>query len=139
VRIDAFPECLRAARIVARHVRTDHRAAVRELSRWRERATRIPDVHLRAHALEALTTNHDHPLGSALFSILADNRSESLVRLLVAYQVLWNYLDATGEASNDESQDNGRALHRALAEAIRAGIEPAPSLPLNSDVLITKS
>jgi tetraprenyl-beta-curcumene synthase len=118
VRIAAFTECLRAARIVARHVCTDHRVAVRELSRWKERATRIPDTNLRAHALEALTETDEQALGSALFSILSHERSESLVRLLVAYQVLWNYVDATSEASKDESQSNGRALHRALAEAV---------------------
>ncbi len=120
--MDALLDCLRAARIVASHVLTDHRVAVQELSSWRERATRIPDAHLRAHALEGLTLSQDHALGSALFSILANGPSESLVRLLVAYQVLWNYVDGTSEYSDDEN--NGRRLHRALAEAV----DPAASL-----------
>jgi cytochrome P450 len=60
----------------------------------------------------------DNVEGSSLFSILPKGRDERLLRLLVAYQVMWDFLDSVSEREAHDSQANGRQLHRALVEAL---------------------
>ncbi len=60
----------------------------------------------------------DNVEGSSLFSILPKRRNERLLRLLVAYQVMWDFLDSASEREAHDSQANGRQLHRALVEAL---------------------
>jgi cytochrome P450 len=63
--------------------------------------------------------------GAAMFWTLPRARSPELLRLLVAYQVLADYLDCTSEHAADAGVRNGLQLHRALVEAVD------PSLPLS--------
>jgi len=63
--------------------------------------------------------------GAAMFWTLPHVRSPELLRLLVAYQVLADYLDCTSERAAPAGTRNGLQLHRALIEAID------PSLPLS--------
>jgi cytochrome P450 len=63
--------------------------------------------------------------GAAMFWTLPRARSPELLRLLVAYQVLADYLDCTSERAANAGVRNGLQLHRALVEAID------PSLPLS--------
>ncbi len=60
-----------------------------------------------------------------MFWTLPRARSPELLRLLVAYQVLADYLDCTSERAANNGIRNGLQLHRALIEAID------PSLPLS--------
>jgi cytochrome P450 len=63
--------------------------------------------------------------GAAMFWTLPRARSPELLRLLVAYQVLADYLDCTSERAANNGIRNGLQLHRALIEAID------PTLPLS--------
>ena len=54
-----------------------------------------------------------------MFSVLPDHRDRRLLRLLVAYQTLWDFLDNVSERSPEEA--NGRQLHTALVEALDPG------------------
>ena len=63
--------------------------------------------------------------GAAMFWTLPRSRSPELLRVLVAYQVLADYLDCTSERSANHGIRNGLQLHLALVEAID------PSLPLS--------
>ncbi len=56
--------------------------------------------------------------GAALFSILPKHRDERLLKLLVAYQVMWDFLDSVSERGACAGQANGRQMHRALVEAL---------------------
>lgn len=85
----------------------------------------IPDQALRADALEALACKRPMVYGAALFWTLPRARSPELLRLLVAYQILADYLDCTSERAADNGIRNGLQLHRALIEAVD------PSLPLS--------
>jgi cytochrome P450 len=60
-----------------------------------------------------------------MFWTLPRARCPELLRLLVAYQVLADYLDCTSERAASNGIRNGLQLHRALIEAID------PSLPLS--------
>lgn len=99
--------------------------ARRELSRWERRARLIPDPTLRAHALHKLETEHLTAEGAAAFAILAAAGSRrSVVRLCVAFEVMYDYLDALAEQPVANQLANNRQLYRALGAAF------APATPL---------
>ncbi len=92
----------------------------RELRRWRARAERIPDRPLREDALDSLTYKRDHAEGAALFWVLPKHRDLRLLRLLVAYQTIWDFLDNVSE--RDTGERNAQQLHLALVEALNPDI-----------------
>lgn len=96
-------------------------AASRELARWRHLAGRIPEGPLRTDAIDALSRKRGQSDGAALFSILPRSRCRSYLRLLVAYQVIWDYLDSVNERGAHAGTTNGRQLHLALVDALEPG------------------
>jgi cytochrome P450 len=91
-------------------------AVSRELNAWRRRAEAIPQKPLREDALNSIRQKRDNAEGAALFWILPGHRDRHLLRLLVAYQTIWDFLDNVSERDTDEA--NGRQLHLALVEAL---------------------
>jgi tetraprenyl-beta-curcumene synthase len=94
------------------------RGVSREVSRWREQAAAIPNPELRADALAALGRKRGSIDGAALFWILPDRRYTHLLKVLVAYEVLADYLDCVSERGAARGIQNGRQLHLALVEAV---------------------
>jgi tetraprenyl-beta-curcumene synthase len=94
------------------------RAASREIQRWRNRALEIPSQPIREDALIALTDKRTHAHGAALFWTLPRRRNLDLLRLLVAYELIWDFLDNVNERAAATGTTNGRQLHLAIAEAI---------------------
>lgn len=92
-------------------------AAAKEIRHWRALAERIPEAPIRADALSAITRKRGQSDGAALFSILPHKRNRWLLRLLVAYQLIWDYLDSLHERHPTEL--NGRQLHLALVDALQ--------------------
>jgi cytochrome P450 len=92
--------------------------ASRELEQWRARAAKIPDVPLREDALLAISRKRENAQGAALFCILPKRRHPQLLRLLVAYQTLWDFLDNVSERGAGAGKENGYRLHRALVDAL---------------------
>jgi tetraprenyl-beta-curcumene synthase len=90
----------------------------REVHTWRVRAAAIPEPAIRLDALSALATKRGHTDGAALFSILAQTRDRNLLRVLVAYEIIWDFLDTVNEHGAAEGQANGRQLHLALVDAL---------------------
>lgn len=90
----------------------------REVELWRRRARAIPDAAMRADALDALNNKRLNIEGAALFAVLAPQRDIHLLRLLVAFQVLLDFLDSVSERPAPNPLANGRQLHRALTEAL---------------------
>ena len=78
----------------------------------------MPDAPIRHDALSALARKRGHTDGAALFSIIPGTRSRSLLRLLVAYEIAWDFLDSVNERGASAGQANGRQLHLALIEAL---------------------
>jgi tetraprenyl-beta-curcumene synthase len=89
-----------------------------EISHWRARALTIPDGPLRIDAIHSLTRKRANADGSALFSILTPRRDPGLLRLLVAYESIWDFLDNVSERGACAGETNGRRLHRALLDAV---------------------
>src|SRR6267142_2766259 len=94
------------------------RAVSRELDCWRTRAFRIPDAPIREDALRSIAHKRENAVGAALFWILPRRRDLNLLRLLVAYQVVWDFLDSVNEHAARAGTANGRQLHKALIEAV---------------------
>ncbi len=92
--------------------------AGREMGAWRARARAMPDRPLRESALDSLTRKRANADGAALFTILTRRRNHGLLRLLVAYETVWDYLDNVSEDGAAVGEGNGRQLHRALLEAV---------------------
>lgn len=93
-------------------------AVAREVNAWRARALQIPEPAIRADALSALERKRGHTDGAALFWIIPRARSLPLLRLLVAYQVILDFLDSANERGAQVGQANGRQLHLALIDAL---------------------
>jgi tetraprenyl-beta-curcumene synthase len=88
------------------------------VAHWRLRAEQIPDEVLRDDALAALERKRANIDGAALFWTLPRGRSPALLRLLVAYEILADFLDCTSERGAHLGATNGFRLHRALIEAV---------------------
>jgi tetraprenyl-beta-curcumene synthase len=93
--------------------------ARREIRRCGHRARGIPDPTLRSIALATLAREHLNPEAAAFFAVLAPRRHRgSLVRLIVDFQVAYDYLDAINEQPGTAALRNGLQLHRALSDAV---------------------
>jgi len=119
---DPAPLCTRQLRALiaaaSRELLWGLPAVAREEHRWRSLAREIPDEALREDALRALRDKRYQADGAALFSILPRARHPSLLRLLVAYQIIWDFLDSASERAAAAGQANGRQLHLALIDAL---------------------
>jgi tetraprenyl-beta-curcumene synthase len=97
---------------VARHVR-------RELACWHGHARAIPDPHLRRLALAKLADEHLNAQAAAVFATLAPVRQRRrAARAIVAFQVMYDYLDAVSEEPSGDPIVNGLRLHEALVAAV---------------------
>jgi tetraprenyl-beta-curcumene synthase len=88
---------------------------------WQAHASRIPDQEIRDDALSSLGRKRGHTDGAALFCILAGARNSSLLRLLVAYEIMWDFLDSVNEHGAEQGPENGKQLHLALVDALSPG------------------
>ncbi len=88
------------------------------MRRWTRRAQEVPSATIRADALHTIATKRGHIDGAALFTTLPNRRNRPLLRLLVAYELIWDFLDTVNERGAAAGQKNGRQLHQALIDAL---------------------
>jgi tetraprenyl-beta-curcumene synthase len=102
-----------------------------ELARWRELASAIPDPRLRALALSTLDEEGGLAEGAAIFATLVPGRAarRRLVRLLVAWQIAYDYLDTLGERPAAAAPAGDADPYAALATAL----DPAVEWPTSDD------
>jgi tetraprenyl-beta-curcumene synthase len=93
--------------------------ARRELRRWDRLAHAIPDPALRVHACATLRDEDGNAEGAALLALAAPPplRAE-VTRLLVAFQVMYDYLDTLSEQATADPLEASRRLHRALFDVL---------------------
>jgi len=85
------------AAVIVRYLTAIQPHASRELARWRQHALAIPDPRLRPHVLHPFDADKS-AVGAALFAVLAPWRQQpALVRILIAYVLLWSYVDVRTE------------------------------------------
>ncbi|MGB2709998.1 MAG: DUF2600 family protein [Conexibacter sp.] len=95
-----------------------------DLDGWRARAAAIPDAQLRSDALATLREERLNAAGAALFAGLGV-RNPALLRALVAFQIVWDYVDTLSERPATDPIANGAQLHLALVDALTPGTPPA--------------
>ncbi|MDZ5783437.1 tetraprenyl-beta-curcumene synthase family protein [Marinococcus luteus] len=99
-------------------------AARQYLSEWKHKAEQIPDDLYRQAALEAIDEKTFHYEGGSLYALIAPEyiRSE-LLRFIVAYQNISDYLDSIC----DMSQEEGVTFYRDIHEALKHALDPGAS------------
>lgn len=108
--------------------------ADKELSRWRAAATAIPDPELRYQALASLTQKRFHAVGGSAYSLFLPPGDEiKLIRPIVAFQTISDYLDNLCDRSIPASQLDARRsgvdfrqLHCAMLDAVHPGARRRP-------------
>lgn len=105
--------------VAAREMTWGLREVAVELDKWRKQAESIPDDAIREDALRSLARKRGHADGAALFSTVPSNRNYHLIRLLVSYETILDFLDDVSERHATEA--NGRELHLALVDAFEPG------------------
>jgi tetraprenyl-beta-curcumene synthase len=119
--------CISAAQATAlvasagRELRWGLWAVLREVSAWRALAATIPDPALRSDALQAIDRKRSNIDGAGMFSTLPLLRRWLLLRLLVMYEIMCDFLDSVSERGATAGLDNGRQLHLAFTEALEPG------------------
>jgi tetraprenyl-beta-curcumene synthase len=106
---------------VVRELRWGLRAVSREVEVWRGRAAVIPDDVIREDALSSLEGKRGNTDGAALFWTVPDSRRPHLLRLLVTYEIMCDFLDSVSERGAAVGLANGRQLHLAFTEALDPG------------------
>jgi tetraprenyl-beta-curcumene synthase len=115
-----------AAAMLWRYWATVFPRARAELRRWRRRAQAIPEPTLRAHARETLRAERANALGAALLALAAPRaRRLEVVRLLVALQVLYDYLDTLSEQPAADPLAASSRLHGALLAVLAGAVGSA--------------
>ncbi len=106
------------AAAAARELLWGLRAVAREVSYWKRRAATIPDAPLREDGLDAITHKRDNIDGAAFLWILTRRRDVRLLRLLVRFETLADFLDSADERAAAAGVPSGHCLQQALADAI---------------------
>jgi tetraprenyl-beta-curcumene synthase len=114
----SFRQTLALGTAVMREVVWGLWGVLQEVERWRAHAAEIPDATIREDALAALEHKRPNTDGAALLWIIPAPRCPRLLRLLVAYEIMGDFLDSTVERGAHVGIINGRQLHLALVDAI---------------------
>lgn len=92
----------------------------REARRWRRCAEAIPYPELRRIALDTHRAERGNLEGAAAFAAFAPLRLRAtVVRAVVAFQAIYDYVDSLAEQPADDPSANSRALHEALNIALQ--------------------
>lgn len=100
-------------------------AAADELARWRRHIDAIPNPELRRQASASITHKRFHAEGGSVYAALAPQHAATLVPLIVALQTISDYLDNLCDRSVSLDEDDFRALHQAMLDAVD-GTPPQP-------------
>ncbi len=98
----------------------------RELCGWHKRARQIPDPVLHRLALLTQSVERGNYEGAAAYAALVPRAYRAqVVRAVVAFQTIYDYVDAVSEQPSEDPIANGRQLHLALLRALDPDSEHA--------------
>jgi tetraprenyl-beta-curcumene synthase len=105
-----------------------------EIRRWAAAAASIPDPTLRSHATHAILVDSRNAEAVAALAATAPRRQRRrAVELLVAYQLLVDYVDTLGERLCADELRRGLDLGMALVSAVGPPAAPVDLNPLGDD------
>lgn len=97
-----------------------------ELKRWEQRARAIEDPGLQALALEKLREERfNSEVAATLATLSPREHRQVVVEAIVAYEVMYDYLDGLTEQPTADPLRTGHELYRAFTDAITLRTEPA--------------
>lgn len=89
------------------------------LDEWRTKAAAIPNEELRRHALNSINENTFHSEGGGVYALLTRKEvRDDLLRFIVAYQIICDYLDSLCDETESFDRNDFRSLHEALRLAL---------------------
>lgn len=90
------------------------------LKKWEKEALKCRDGNLRKQALASLKNKAFHCQGGAVFALLVPDHKvrKKIIRLIVAYQTICDYLDNLCDRAGNTDDDAFRMLHTALFDAL---------------------
>ncbi len=91
------------------------------LNIWKQRAILIPDVELRKQALDSLKDKAFHCEGGAVYALLDESHYEEILKFIVAYQTISDYLDNLCDRSTSLDPEDFSALHESMIHALTPG------------------
>lgn len=116
-------QALAFARAGRQYLMQVHPAFRREFDEWQTRAIAIPDPLLRDAALATQVLKAGHSEGAAAFAVLVPQaQRDQHVKMLVAFELLADYLDTISEFPAEDDLANNLLLHRSMSAAL--GLEP---------------
>ncbi len=89
-----------------------------ELREWKRKAGNIPDPELKKQALSSLESKTFHCEGGAIYSLLAGDRQRDVIKFIVAYQTISDYLDNLCDRSVSLDPADFEQLHLAMGHAL---------------------
>lgn len=95
-----------------------------EFSHWEEEAGLIPDEELRRQALASLGDKRFHADGGSVYAAANSAYSRRLVRLIIAFQTISDYLDNLCDRCDTYDVEDFTQLHHAMRDAVRPHAEP---------------
>ncbi|WP_096202606.1 tetraprenyl-beta-curcumene synthase family protein [Bacillus sp. FJAT-45350] len=95
------------------------------LDSWKEKASQIPNEELRTQALDSIEKKTFHCEGGGIYGLLGEENIDQVIRFIVAYQTISDYLDNLCDRSTSLDPVDFRALHESLLHALTPGAEPA--------------
>lgn len=111
--------CAALALMSVRYWATVLAQARRELHRWRDQAQAIADPGLRALALGKLSEEKTNVYFAGTFATLAPHSQRArAIKVIVAVQIIYDYLDGLTEQPTNEPVRDGLQLFRALSDAL---------------------
>jgi tetraprenyl-beta-curcumene synthase len=97
-----------------------------QLSKWEQRAAAIEDPALRALALGKLSEERfNAEVAATLTTLVPRAHRETVIEAIVAYEVMYDYLDGLTELPTYDALRSGRASYRAFTDAVALDAQPA--------------
>ncbi|YAF98011.1 MAG: tetraprenyl-beta-curcumene synthase family protein [Nodularia sp. CChRGM 3473] len=95
----------------------------KHLAMWRKEAEQIPNNELRKQALLSIETKAFHCEGGSIYGLLAQENINLVIRFIVAYQTISDYLDNLCDRSTSLDPKDFRSLHQSISHALRLDTE----------------
>ncbi|MNP02495.1 Tetraprenyl-beta-curcumene synthase [compost metagenome] len=105
-----------------------------ELNAWRNVAMKIPDSELQMQALASIDTKQFHCQGGAVYAAIDMPDRDILIRLIVSYQTISDYLDNLCDRSTSMDPEDFRLLHQSMLDAVDPQAELRDYYALHQEV-----
>ncbi|HWO75712.1 MAG TPA: tetraprenyl-beta-curcumene synthase family protein [Bacillus sp. (in: firmicutes)] len=95
-----------------------------ELSYWYERAKQIPNDELRKQAIASIEKKTFHCEGGSILSLLGEADYKKIIKFIVAYQTISDYLDNLCDRSTSLDAIDFEQLHLSMKHSVTVGASP---------------